>query len=912
MARTLASAWVSVSPTGFADFGKQARDGIKRVMRGVNATVPVDADTKPATTDLDKLKARLKDFSKTVAEARLGVDTKQAAADLAKMDVRLDKLGHKVSSPRITLEGIKAAEAELLGLDAQLDRLNKKTAGPAGPGGGSRLASVGAGLGSLAGAGGLFAAGASALAIASPLAAATTAMAAFAGVAIPTLKTTLTASSANAKAQATYNNSIAKAKQVYDQQLASAKTAQQRQAAAVQLAKAEAAAQLTLSQNTTKLTGGQQQLAGQVQALQKMWSQLEMSLAPVVVSVATLAVKIARDFMPLMGPLVTAGGKVITAFLQPLDRLISSVDFDVIIGAFTKFGVQVAKLAGPQLAALLKSLLQLFVNLMPAGVSILGTLLPLLVTFVSDLTPTITAIANVTAATLGWLNKNHLLIPAIAAVGAAVLISVVAIEGASAPMWAIVAAGAAVVVGITELVRHWGTVWGEIEKIAGDAWRWLWSNVFAPMNTFFTSTIPLMADIAKENLRIMWDKIEILFLQGFSFITGVMGKLPGPLGAPFRKAHADIQGTLASIEGDVNRAQQNINADWAKIHGKSVTLQMIASGQGGVKVFSQGLAAKEILLSKLAGGGYVRMGSGPTSDDVPALLSRGEVVVPAALVAGGAVDHLRGRLPGFAGGGIAGASGVDRQAAAMPGAVHAALTADTQALIAASLAAEIAAMKKAVLAQQASLFKAGNVSFKPGAGVGQWAGTVNQALKLAGLSTNLALDVLYQMQTESGGNPTAVNRTDSNWIAGHPSVGLMQVIAGTYATYGAKRMGYPAPVAYGVSENPLANIYAAVNYAAHNRGFGTGAGQIGSGHGYAAGGMVMDRGGILAPGLNWAWNATGRPEHLVPAGGGEIHIHLENRGVIGSQAETDNWLAGSVNRLARTGRLTQAVRRAGG
>ena len=88
----------------------------------------------------------------------------------------------------------------------------------------------------------------------------------------------------------------------------------------------------------------------------------------------------------------------------------------------------------------------------------------------------------------------------------------------------------------------------------------------------------------------------------------------------------------------------------------------------------------------------------------------------------------------------------------------------------------------------------------------------------------------------------------------------MQVIAGTYATYGAPLMGYPGPVAYGVSENPLANIYAAVNYGAHNgAGFGTGPGQIGSGHGY-------DSGGYLPAGLSLAWNGTGRPEAVVPGG----------------------------------------------
>ena len=64
-----------------------------------------------------------------------------------------------------------------------------------------------------------------------------------------------------------------------------------------------------------------------------------------------------------------------------------------------------------------------------------------------------------------------------------------------------------------------------------------------------------------------------------------------------------------------------------------------------------------------------------------------------------------------------------------------------------------------------------------GTGVKQWSSQVTQALKQLGLSVNLLPLVLNQMQSESSGNPNAVNKTDSNWQAGHPSAGLMQVIS---------------------------------------------------------------------------------------------------------------------------------------
>jgi SLT domain-containing protein len=68
--------------------------------------------------------------------------------------------------------------------------------------------------------------------------------------------------------------------------------------------------------------------------------------------------------------------------------------------------------------------------------------------------------------------------------------------------------------------------------------------------------------------------------------------------------------------------------------------------------------------------------------------------------------------------------------------------------------------------------------------------------------------VLRRIQFESGGQPAAVNLTDSNARAGHPSKGLMQVIPGTFAAYAGPYRGR------GIYD-PLANIYAGANYAMH-------------------------------------------------------------------------------------------------
>jgi SLT domain-containing protein len=143
-----------------------------------------------------------------------------------------------------------------------------------------------------------------------------------------------------------------------------------------------------------------------------------------------------------------------------------------------------------------------------------------------------------------------------------------------------------------------------------------------------------------------------------------------------------------------------------------------------------------------------------------------------------------------------------------------------------------------------------------GAGVQRWAPTVLKALGMLHLSPSLLGQVLFQMQTESGGNPNAINLTDINAQRGDPSRGLLQTIGGTFAAYHVP----------GTSSNiydPLANIAAAINYAVHTYGptLMRGGMGMGSGHGYAAGT------GGAAPG--WGWVGERGPE-LVNFRGGEM------------------------------------------
>ena len=152
------------------------------------------------------------------------------------------------------------------------------------------------------------------------------------------------------------------------------------------------------------------------------------------------------------------------------------------------------------------------------------------------------------------------------------------------------------------------------------------------------------------------------------------------------------------------------------------------------------------------------------------------------------------------------------------------------------------------------------VNYNPSAGVEQWRQLATKALQMTGQysASNLNL-LLYQMQTESGGNPNAINDWDINAINGTPSKGLMQVIDPTFKSY-----AYP-----GYDKNiydPLSNILAAIRYTLSRYGSLANGWK---GHGYAEGigkinlsdlfGKIpaLAGGGTLMPGQLFVANERG-------------------------------------------------------
>jgi soluble lytic murein transglycosylase-like protein len=118
-------------------------------------------------------------------------------------------------------------------------------------------------------------------------------------------------------------------------------------------------------------------------------------------------------------------------------------------------------------------------------------------------------------------------------------------------------------------------------------------------------------------------------------------------------------------------------------------------------------------------------------------------------------------------------------------------------------------------AQAASLHaqtvKAANI-LSGGGNLDDWIGV---ALSKLGLDHSLASGVKAIIMRESRGNPHAINRTDSNAMAGRPSQGLMQVIPSTFRAYVLPELaGRPIT-------DPVANITAGIRYMLANYGMST-------------------------------------------------------------------------------------------
>lgn len=434
---------------------------------------------------------------------------------------------------------------------------------------------------------------------------------------------------------------------------------------------------------------------------------------------------------------------------------------------------------------------------------------------------------------------------------------------------------------VEQIATHWSDITGAFT----DAWTWV-SKTFAAW----------------------WAGLKGLLVtpitDAVTAITGIFDE-KGPLVGAFNTVVAAVQTAWNKLE-DVAKAPVTFIINTVLNDG------LLAAWDDVTDVFDKSLHINPIQLPKGWATGGVLPGYAPGSDTVMAMLSPGEAILRPEVARWLGADTIHGLnraavtggLPHFSGGGVWGditgaasdvGGAIGGAAGAVGGAIGGAVSdsagwvkdhlnpvdwlvnaikgplgqlsqitgttfGQLVAAVPTKLGDDLVAFAKSLVGLGSA---PGGAAASAAAGVAQWSPQVLQALSMLGQPASLLNDVLHRMNQESGGNPQAVNRWDSNWQKGTPSVGLMQVIGPTFGAY-AGPFADTGPFMYGTSIDPLANIYAGLNYALHD--YPSLDYAMMKPGGYAAGGIVpsilsFDEGGMLPPGLTW--NGTGAPEPVL-------------------------------------------------
>jgi len=353
-----------------------------------------------------------------------------------------------------------------------------------------------------------------------------------------------------------------------------------------------------------------------------------------------------------------------------------------------------------------------------------------------------------------------------------------------------------------ELIKHWRGAWTGVQAVLSVAWL-LIKKIFGLMNTAFFQ--PLWTATKKSAtvwktawdgmgtaLSLVWNNvIKPVFALIVKVFLAVVGAIVDGAAAAFGWL-PDLGGKLKKAAADFDKFHESVVASLA-FKDETVRISVLSSAPGNVMKGAQGLPGR----NRWATGGPVWGAGTGTSDSIAAWLSNDEHVWTAKEVRGagghGAVEAMRrGALRGFARGGAV------------------AFNVEAHTPNVARMTAGAVALFHQVVAQ-AKGAGAGIIGGGGAGGAARWTSLVIAALQQLGQPLSLVAGVLRRINFESGGNPNAINLTDSNARAGHPSRGLMQTIPSTFAAYAG-------PFRSRGIFDPRGSIFAGLNYALHRYG----------------------------------------------------------------------------------------------
>lgn len=384
------------------------------------------------------------------------------------------------------------------------------------------------------------------------------------------------------------------------------------------------------------------------------------------------------------------------------------------------------------------------------------------------------------------------------------------------------------------------TVWEVIKKALGAAWDWISekaSAIFSPLADFFSWTWNGIKDTAsgvwtsiKDTLGGIWDETKKNATDTFSEMWEDLKKgfrdLKTSLGSIVKGvANAIIEPIGNAVNGVINGVNWILDKVGSDKRFDLWTVPKFAKGAGGLPRDTIGIvndqkgSVYEELIVPPKGEPFIAKGR-----DVVLPMEKGTKIMPADQT-----KRLMDSLPHFASGIGEFFGGIWETVSDFTGNVFDYIThPDKIVQIAIDKFTDLAGVVEPWLSVAKGAvstvfdgvvdFIKGifdtelTVSYNPTAGVEQWRGLAEKALRMEGQYSEANLErLLYQMQTESGGNPNAINNWDINAKNGTPSKGLMQVIDPTFRTYA--RPGYNTNI-----YDPLSNMLASIRYAVSRYG----------------------------------------------------------------------------------------------
>jgi len=377
-------------------------------------------------------------------------------------------------------------------------------------------------------------------------------------------------------------------------------------------------------------------------------------------------------------------------------------------------------------------------------------------------------------------------------------------------------------------IKNFGRVLWDVAHGVGDALHFIYStgSVIDRFLTHWGDDWKLV----KTTAQLQWDQIKISALRLVYDILGAFTQIPF-IGGEFKKARQDIGVELGRIRDDTRRAVNELQAAWDSLHGKKVSIQFTTAF----------VASHGVPVAPAARGMFVSGGRAGVDDQLIAA-QRGELVVPTRLVSSGAVDHLRGQIPGFAAGGMVG-SGWNITDFFVPRIATAIKRMDATANAFENAGAAY------VQAHPLNYWKFGG--FGGGGGLGGGPGGPVEAVARSLFpwpSFN------YVEMREAGYNLNARNPTSG-------AFGVAQFISGPSEYFQWGGNPFTAAGQFTGMFNYIRSRYGVPsNAAAHEAAFNW-----------------YDQGGWLPPGLSLALNTTGQPERV--GGGGGTTIVIQNLNV---------------------------------